>query len=172
MGNRAVTCMTGDASPPVTRASRQDQRHYVELTVFWSSNTRRVMTLFDTSSETSMMYGDETKFKADKVTIDGFGGQTIPVTQTWLKLGVRHLLPWEYSVYCPSPRIHLGHRHFMGSGYPDNFGKFTLQQKYISVQVVQAILRGHVKHKPVHQLEPHQFTNVRQYNSRGRGGTR
>jgi len=30
--------------------------------------------------------------------ISGFGGQTIPVTQTWLKLGIGHLPPQEYKV--------------------------------------------------------------------------
>lgn len=36
--------------------------------------------------------------KDTRVMISGFREQTIPVTQKWLKLGVGHLLPWEYNV--------------------------------------------------------------------------
>lgn len=55
------------------------------------------MALVDTGAETSI-YGDPTKFNGDKVKIGGLGGQTIPVTQTWLKLGVGCLPPREYKV--------------------------------------------------------------------------
>ena len=56
------------------------------------------MTLVDTGVEASIIYGDLTKFDGDRAMIGGFGGQTIPVTQTWLNLGVEHLQPWEYKV--------------------------------------------------------------------------
>ena len=45
------------------------------------------MALVDTGSETSIIYGDPAKFDGDRVMIGCFGGQTILVTQTWLKLG-------------------------------------------------------------------------------------
>lgn len=80
--------MTGDASPPVTRASRKEWRAYVELTIFWSQkNIQRVMALVDRGAEASIIYGDTTKFNGDRVMISGFRGQTIPVTLTWLKWG-------------------------------------------------------------------------------------
>jgi len=44
--------------------------------------------LVDTGVETSIIYEDPTKFKRDRVVLGGFGGQIIPVTQTWWKLGV------------------------------------------------------------------------------------
>ena len=49
-------------------------------------------------------------------------------------------------------------------------GEFRLQQKCVSVWAVQAILRSHVKHEPVHLLELCQITNMRQYRLRGGGG--
>ena len=51
------------------------------------------MALVDTGAETSIIYRDLTKFNGDRMMIGGLGGQTIPVTQTLLKLGVGHLLP-------------------------------------------------------------------------------
>lgn len=39
------------------------------------------MALVDTDSETSITYGDPTKFQGNKVIIGGFGGQTVLVTQ-------------------------------------------------------------------------------------------
>ncbi len=56
------------------------------------------MAFVDTGEETTIIYGDLTKFNGDRVMIGGFGGQTVPVTQTWLKLGVGRLPPWEYKV--------------------------------------------------------------------------
>ena len=50
---------------------------------------------------TAVVYGDLTKFQGERVMIGGLGGQTIPVTQMWLKRGVRHLPPWEYKVSMP-----------------------------------------------------------------------
>jgi len=89
--------MTRDVSPP--RASRQDRRPYVELKIYWSwKNIQRVMALVDTGAETSIIYGDLTKFNGDRVMIGWFGGQTVSVTRAWLKLGVGRLQPWEYKV--------------------------------------------------------------------------
>ena len=56
-------------------------------------NVQHVMALVNTGAETSNIYGDLIKFQGDRVMIGGFGGQTIPVTQTWLRLGVGHLSP-------------------------------------------------------------------------------
>ena len=84
--------MTGDVNS--SRAFRWDQRPYVELTIFWSQmNIQGVMALVDTGVGTSIIYRDLTKFNGDRMMIGGLGGQTIPVTQTLLKLGVGHLLP-------------------------------------------------------------------------------
>lgn len=55
--------MVGKVSPPATRAPRQYQMPYVELTIFWSQkNIQRVIALVDTGTETSIIYGDLTKF--------------------------------------------------------------------------------------------------------------
>ena len=56
------------------------------------------MALVDTGVETTITYGDLNKFNGDRVMIGSFGGQTILVTQMWLKLGVVCLPPWEYKV--------------------------------------------------------------------------
>ena len=56
------------------------------------------MALVDTGVETLIVHGDPTKFDCDRVMTGGFGGQTISVTQIWLKLGIGHLPPWEYEV--------------------------------------------------------------------------
>lgn len=56
------------------------------------------MALVDAGMETSVVYSDPTKFQGERVMIGGFVGQTIPVTQTWLKLGVGCLLPQEYKL--------------------------------------------------------------------------
>ena len=67
------------------------------------------MALVDKGMETSIIYGYPTTFQGNKVMIGGFGGQTIPVTQMWLKLGVGHLLPQEYKVsIAPVPEYILG----------------------------------------------------------------
>lgn len=66
--------MTGDVSSPVPRASRWDRRSYVELSVFWSrKNIQRVMALVDMGAETSVTYGNPTKFNGDRVMISEFG---------------------------------------------------------------------------------------------------
>ena len=89
--------MMGDASSPASRGPRWKLRPDVELTIFRSQkNIEQVMALVDMGAETLIIYGDPTKFHAARMMIAGFGGQTIPVTQTWLKLGVGHLPPQEY----------------------------------------------------------------------------
>ena len=42
-------------------------------------------------------------------------------------------------------------------------GEFRLRQRCVSVQVAQAILRGHAKHEPICLPKPLQITNVRPY---------
>jgi len=59
------------------------------------------MALMVTDVGTAVVYGDLTKFQGERVMIGGLGGQTIPLTQMWLKRGVRHLPPWEYKVSMP-----------------------------------------------------------------------
>ena len=67
------------------------------------------MALVDTGAETSIIYGDPNQFSGSKAMIGGFGGQMIPVTQTWLKLGVGRLPPsGVQGVYRPSSRVHIG----------------------------------------------------------------
>ena len=67
------------------------------------------MALVDTGAETSIIYGDPNQFSGSKAMIGGFGGQMIPVTQTWLKLGVGRLPPREYKVsIAPVPEYILG----------------------------------------------------------------
>jgi len=59
------------------------------------------MALGDTRAETSVIYGpymDPNQFSGTEAMTGGFGGQMIPVTQTWLKLGVGCLSPQEYKV--------------------------------------------------------------------------
>jgi len=64
------------------------------------------MALVDTGAETSFIYGDPTKFRREGVMTGEFKGQTIPITQTWLKLGVGCFSPGGYL----SPRVYTEHR--------------------------------------------------------------
>jgi len=80
--------MIGETKFPKTRVSRGDWRPYVELTIHWcQKNVQGVMARVDTGAETSIIYGDPNQFSGSKAMIGGAGGQMIPVTQTWLKLG-------------------------------------------------------------------------------------
>ena len=86
----------------------------------------------------------------------------IPVTQTWLKLGVGHLPPLKYKVsIAPVPEYILGIDILWGLALQTTVGEFRLQQRCISVQAVQAILRGHVKHEPICLPKPCWIINVR-----------
>ena len=118
--------MTRGISLP--RASRWDRRPYVELTIYWSwKNIQRVMALVDTGAETSIIYGDLTKFNGDRVMIGGFGGQTIPVTQSWLKLGFGRLPPQEYKVsIAPVQEYILGIDILWGLALQITVGEFRL----------------------------------------------
>jgi len=131
--------MTRDISPP--RASRRDRRPYVELTIYWSwKNIRRVLALVDTGAETSIIHGHPTKFNSNRVVIGGSGGQTVPVTQTWLKLGVGCLPPREYKVsIVPVQEYILGIDILWGLALQTTVGEFRLQQRCINVQEVQAM---------------------------------
>ena len=98
------------------------------------------MVLVDTGAETSVIYKDLTIFDVNKVMIGGFGGQTIPVTQTWLKLGVGHLPPREYKVsIAPDQEYILGIDILWGLALQTTVGEFRLQQRCINVQEVQAM---------------------------------
>ena len=103
------------------------------------------MALVDTGAETSIVYRDPIKPDRDRVMIGGFGGQTIPVTQTRLKLGVGRLPPREYEVsIAPVQEYILGIDILWGLALQTTVGEFRLRQRSISIWVVQAILRGHV----------------------------
>lgn len=52
--------------------------------------------LVDTGAETLLIYGHPNKFYGYRVVTGGSGEQTIPVTQTLLKLGVGHLPPQDF----------------------------------------------------------------------------
>ena len=101
------------------------------------------MALVDTGAETSLIYGDPTEFNGDRVLIGGFGGQTIPVTQTRLKLGVERLLPQEYKVsIAPVPEYILSIDILWDLALQTTVGEFRHRKRCISVWAVQAILRG------------------------------
>ena len=126
------------------------------------------MALVDKGAETSIIYGDLTKFSGDRVMISGLEGQTIPVTKTWLKLRVGCLPPWEYEVaISPVQEYILGIGILWGLALQMTVEEFRLQQRCISVQAVQAILRGHMNHEPVRLVKQCQITNVRQYRHPG-----
>jgi len=125
--------------------------------------------LVDTGAETSIIYGDLTKFDVDRLMIGGFGGETIPVTQTWLKLGIGRLPPQEYKVsIAPVQEYILGIDMLWGLALQMTVGEFRLQQRCISIWAVQAILRVHAKQEPICLPKPRQITNVRQYRLLGR----
>ena len=80
-----------------------------------------------THVETSIIYGDLTKFNGDKVMICGFGVQTIPVTQTWLKLGVGCLPPRERKIsIAPVPEYILGIDILWGLAFQTTVREFGL----------------------------------------------
>ncbi|XP_052553514.1 uncharacterized protein LOC128087697 [Tympanuchus pallidicinctus] len=133
--------------------------------IYWSrKNIQRVIALVDTGAETSIIYGDRRKFDGERVMIGGFGGQIIPVTQTWLKLGVGRLPPRGYKVsIAPVQEYILGIDILWDLALQTTVGEFRLRQRCISIRAVQAILRGHAKHGNVCLPKPHRITNVRQY---------
>ena len=127
------------------------------------------MALVDTGAETSIIPEDLTKFNSSRVMIGGFGGQTVPVTQTWQKMGVGRLPPWECKVsIAPVQEYILGIAILWGLALQMTVGEFRLWQRCISIWVAQAILRGHEKQGPICLPKPHRITNVRQYRLPGR----
>jgi len=88
------------------------------------------MVLIDTGAETSIIYGDPTKFQGDRVMVSGFGGQTIPVTQMWMKLGVGCLSPWECKVsVVPVLEYILGTDIQLGSDFPNNHRRVQTERE-------------------------------------------
>lgn len=92
----------------------------------------------DVGTKMSIIYGDLTKLEGDRVNTGRSGGQTIVVTQTWLRLVVGHFPPWEFKV-----SIALVLEYILGV---DILWGLTLQmtvggfrQRWISIQVVQVI---------------------------------
>ena len=57
----------------------------------------------------------------------GFGGQPIPVTQTWLKLGAGRLPAWEYKEsIAPAQEYILGIDILWGLALQTTVGEFRL----------------------------------------------
>ena len=122
------------------------------------------MALVDTGAETSIIYGDPNQFSGSKAMIGGFGGQMIPVTQTWLKLGVGRLPPREYKVsIAPIPEYILGIDILSGLTLQTTVGEFRLRERCISIRAVQAIIRGHAEIEPICLPQPRRITNTKQY---------
>jgi len=112
------------------------------------------MALVDMGAEMSIYFfffnGDSTEFHRGRVLINGFGGQTIPVTHIWLKLGVECLPLQQYKVsIAPVLEYILGKDILWGLTLQTTMEEFRLRERYVSIQVVQAILRVHVKHEPI-----------------------
>lgn len=49
----------------------------------------------------SAIYGDPNNFLGTEAVTDRFGGQIIPITQIWFKLGIGLLPPQEYRASIP-----------------------------------------------------------------------
>lgn len=89
--------------------------------------------MVDKGVETLIIYGDLTKFHVDKMMVGGFGGQTIPVTQTRLKLRVGHLPPQEYKVStAPVPEYILGTDTLWCLTLQTTVGEFRLRDMLVS----------------------------------------
>ena len=93
----------------------------------------------------------------------GLGGQTIPVTQTRLKMGVGWLPPQEYKVIiAPVPQYILGIDTLWGLTLQTTVGEFRQREICIIIWAVQTILGGHMKHEPICLPELRQITNTKQ----------
>ena len=85
------------------------------------------MELIVTGTETSIIYGDLTRFGGNRVTIGGFREQAILVTQTWLKLGAGRLPAWEYKEsIAPAQEYILGIDILWGLALQTTMGEFRL----------------------------------------------
>ena len=137
--------MTEEPKFPKTRVSRGDRTPYVKMTIHWSrKNMRRAMALRRVR------------------------GKMIPVTQTWLKLGVGHLPPREYRrSIAPIPEYILGIDILSGLTLQTTVGEFRLRERCISTRAVQGIIRGRAKIEPVCLPQPRRITNTKQYRVRG-----
>lgn len=81
-------------------------------------------------TETSIIYDDPTKFHETREMIGGFGGQTNPVAQGWLKLGVQHLPPWKYKVSIAPVLKYLLYISILCSlTMQTNVGEFRLRER-------------------------------------------
>jgi len=101
------------------------------------------MALVDMGAEMSIIYADLTKFQGGGVMIGKFQAQTIPVTQTWLKLRVGHLPPWGYKVFVAPVLVYiLGLGIQWGLTLQRTIGEFRLSERCICIWAVQMILRG------------------------------
>ena len=103
------------------------------------------MDLVDTGIEISIFYRDPAMFNGDRVMISGFGGQTFPVTQMWLRLGLGHIPFWEYNVSVVLvPEYFLDIDILWGLALQTTVEEFRLWERCISIQVVQLIGRDHM----------------------------
>ena len=120
--------------------------------------------LVDTGEETSVIYGDPTKFNGDRVMICIFGGTDHSSQPNMVETGGWEYTPQEYNVsIAPVQEYILGIDILWGLALQMTVRQFRLQQRCISVRVVQATLRGHVKHETICLLKLCQITNIRQY---------
>lgn len=113
-------------------------------------------------SETLIMYGDSSKFFSAKVMIAGIQdiddlcNSHVVKARVWVSP-----IPGVQGVCFPSSRIYIGDRHSMGADYPDQCWRVQIERKMRYIQVVQALLRGHVKTEPVCLPQLHWITNTK-----------
>lgn len=99
LGVSQLMAQRGGQSLRRIRASKRDQRLYVEPTIYWSwRNRQTIISLFDVGAKVSTFFGDPSRFLGTFAIIEGYEGKVIPVTQMWLKLGVGCIPPQEYEV--------------------------------------------------------------------------
>lgn len=137
--------MTQDASSPALRAFGPVRGLLLNYFLVLKEYTASYGSWY--GSRNVNFYSDPTKLQGNRVMTE-FGGQTIPVIQTWLRLGLGHLPPLGYKLsVAPVSEYILGIDILWGVTLQITVGEFRLRERYISIWMVQVILRGHVKHE-------------------------
>jgi len=128
LGVSQLMAQRGGQSLRRIRASKRDQRLYVEPTIYWSwRNRQTIISLFDVGAKVSTFFGDPSRFLGTFAIIEGYEGKVIPVTQMWLKLGVGCIPPQEYEVsIAPIQEYILGIDILWGLTFRTNIGEFRL----------------------------------------------